>query len=63
MTTALAVDWTPLPADPSLISLAYQHEHPLQAYEFDDTLERWAVTARIDGNILAEDMAARDTAL
>ncbi|MFI2315178.1 hypothetical protein [Streptomyces sp. CB00072] len=59
MTAALAVDRPPLPADPSLVSLAYQHEHPLQAYEFDDTLERWTVTARIDGNILAEDMAAR----
>ncbi|MEU9678389.1 hypothetical protein AB0D92_33440 [Streptomyces parvus] len=40
MTAALAVDRAPLPADPSLISLTYQHEHPLQAYEFDDTLER-----------------------
>ncbi|MFE5098160.1 hypothetical protein ACFRCI_50185 [Streptomyces sp. NPDC056638] len=59
MTTALAVDRPPLPADPSLISLAYQHEHPLQACEFDDTLERWTVTARINADILAEDMAAR----
>ncbi|MEU5416691.1 hypothetical protein [Streptomyces clavifer] len=59
MTTALAVDGPPLPADPSLISLAYQHEHPVQAYEFDDTLERWTVTARIDADILAENMAAR----
>ncbi|WP_331746945.1 hypothetical protein OG923_34525 (plasmid) [Streptomyces halstedii] len=62
MTTALAVDRPPLPADPSLISLAYQHEHPLQAYEFDDTLEVWQVTARIDADILAEDMAARGDA-
>ncbi|MFD7748782.1 hypothetical protein ACFV2V_18915 [Streptomyces sp. NPDC059698] len=53
MTMALAADRLPLPADPSLIILAYQHEHPLQAYEFDDTLERWTVTARIDANILA----------
>ncbi len=48
-----------LPADPSLISLAYHHEHPLRAFEFDDTLEVWTVTARIDADILAEDMAAR----
>ncbi|MET9037327.1 hypothetical protein ACWEQ3_29785 [Streptomyces mirabilis] len=47
-----------LPADPSLISLAYHHEHPLQAYEFVDTLEVWTVTARIDADVLAEDMAA-----
>ncbi|MFE3415477.1 hypothetical protein ACFXMT_46335 [Streptomyces mirabilis] len=47
-----------LPADPSLISLAYHHEHPLQAYEFDDTLEAWTVTACVDADVLAEDMAA-----
>ncbi|MEU6277082.1 hypothetical protein ABZ871_32460 [Streptomyces populi] len=46
-----------LPADPSLISLAYHHEHPLQAFEFDDTLEIWTVTARIDADVLAEDLA------
>lgn len=47
-----------LPADPSLISLGYHHEHPIQPYEFDDTLEVWAVTARIDADVLAEEMAA-----
>jgi GNAT superfamily N-acetyltransferase len=47
-----------LPADPSLISIAYHHEHPVQAYEFEDTLEVWTVTARIDADVLAEDMAA-----
>ncbi|MFJ9821149.1 hypothetical protein ACIRU3_39025 [Streptomyces sp. NPDC101151] len=48
-----------LPADPSLISLAYRHEHPLKVFEFDDTLEVWTVSARIDADILAEDMASR----
>ncbi|MFG2432563.1 hypothetical protein [Streptomyces sp. NPDC048590] len=62
MTTALAVDRPPLPADPSPISLAYQHEHPSQAYGFDDTLERWTVTARIDVDVLGEGMAARGDA-
>ncbi|MBQ1116986.1 hypothetical protein [Streptomyces sp. C3-3] len=62
MTTVLAGDRPPLPADPSLISLACQHEHLLQAYEFDDTLERWAVTARIDADTLADDTAARGDA-
>ncbi|WP_257134994.1 DUF6308 family protein [Streptomyces sp. wa1063] len=62
MTTALAVGRRPLPADPSLISLAYQHEHPLQADKFEDTLERWMVAARIDADVLAQDMAARGDA-
>ncbi|MFD7057495.1 hypothetical protein ACFWBS_57960 [Streptomyces mirabilis] len=57
MTTA-APNIAQLPADPSLISLAYHHEHPLQTYEFVDTLEVWTVTARIDADVLAEDMAA-----
>ncbi|WP_251021936.1 hypothetical protein [Streptomyces sp. ISL-98] len=47
-----------LPADPSLISLAYHHEHPVQVYEFEDTLEEWTVTARIDADVLAEGAAA-----
>jgi hypothetical protein len=47
-----------LPADPSLMALVYQHEHPLRAYEFDDTLGVWTVTARIDADVLAEDLAA-----
>ncbi|MFE7537233.1 hypothetical protein ACMZ5F_27750 [Streptomyces rhizosphaericola] len=59
MTTALAVDRPPLLAARSLISLAYQHEHPLQTYELDDTVERWTGTARIDADILAEDVPAR----
>ncbi|WP_330342682.1 hypothetical protein [Streptomyces sp. NBC_00557] len=58
MTTAMPV-LSRLPADPSLISLAYHHEHHVQAFEFDDTLEVWTVTARIDAVTLAEDMAAR----
>ncbi|MFD9484096.1 hypothetical protein [Streptomyces sp. NPDC059991] len=48
-----------LPADPSLISLAYHHEHPVRSYEFENTLQVWSVTARIDADILAEDLAAR----
>jgi GNAT superfamily N-acetyltransferase len=56
--TIVAPNIAQLPADPSLISLAYHHEHPLQTYEFDDTLEVWTVTARIDADVLAEDMAA-----
>ncbi|KUM84439.1 MULTISPECIES: hypothetical protein [Streptomyces] len=47
-----------LPADPSLIILAYQHEHPVQAYEFENTLEVWTVSARIDADVLAEELAA-----
>ncbi|MFI5555737.1 hypothetical protein [Streptomyces sp. NPDC051738] len=47
-----------LPADPSLISLVYHHEHPVQAYEFENTLEVWTVSARIDADVLAEDLAA-----
>ena len=47
-----------LPADLSLISLAYHHEHPVQAYEFENTLEVWTVSARIDADVLAEDLAA-----
>ncbi|MCX5261712.1 hypothetical protein OOK27_47580 [Streptomyces canus] len=31
-----------LVADPSLISLVYQHEHPLQVYEFEDTPSNYA---------------------
>ncbi|MEU1707604.1 hypothetical protein ABZ478_19700 [Streptomyces sp. NPDC005706] len=58
MTTASAVDLPRLPANPSLISLSYHHEHPARAYEFDNTLEAWTVAARIDAAILAEDMAA-----
>lgn len=58
MTTALS-ELARLPADPSLIHLAYHHEHPVEAFEFDDTLEVWTVKARIDADILAEDMAAR----
>lgn len=46
-----------MPANPSLISLAYTHEHPIIPYEFEDTLEVWTVTARIDPDILAEDLA------
>jgi hypothetical protein len=40
-----------------LISLAYHHEHPVQAYEFENTLEVWTVSARIDADVLAEDLA------
>lgn len=47
-----------LAADPSLISPTYHHEHPLKTFEFEDTLEVWTVTARIDADVLAEDMAA-----
>ncbi|MDX3697564.1 hypothetical protein PV726_46740 [Streptomyces europaeiscabiei] len=60
MTTVLD-DVSRLPADPSLISLAYHHEHPLQAFEFDDTLEIWTVTARIDADAAADErLAHRD---
>lgn len=51
-----------LPADPSLISLTYHHEHPLQAFEFDDTLEIWTVTARIDADAAAEELLAHSDA-
>lgn len=47
-----------LPADPSLISLVYHHEHPVQAHEFANTLEVWTVSARIDADVLAEELAA-----
>ena len=61
MTTALP-DLTRLPADPSLISLTYHHEHQLQPFPFDETLEVWSATARIDADVLAEDMAAHGDA-
>ncbi|WP_257137151.1 hypothetical protein [Streptomyces sp. b62] len=57
MTTVLP-EVVRMPADPSLIRLVYHHEHPVEAYEFDDTLEVWTVMARIDADLLAEDMAA-----
>ncbi|MFE9769449.1 hypothetical protein ACFYPC_33855 [Streptomyces sp. NPDC005808] len=60
MVTVVAPQIAQLPVDPSLISLAYQHEHPVQAYEFEDTLEVWTVTARIDADVLAEELAAGD---
>ncbi|MGW4823221.1 hypothetical protein ACWEP4_30680 [Streptomyces sp. NPDC004227] len=47
-----------LPADPSLIHLSYHHQHPVEAFKFDDTLEVWKVKALIDADVLAEDMAA-----
>ncbi|MFC8669019.1 hypothetical protein [Streptomyces sp. NPDC057199] len=56
--TVVALQSAQLLVDPSLISLAYHHEHPVQAYEFEDSLEVWTVTARIDADVLAEDMAA-----
>jgi GNAT superfamily N-acetyltransferase len=46
-------DVSRMPADPSLISLAYHHEHPVRVYEFEDTLEVWTVQARIDAEVLA----------
>ncbi|MFE7647526.1 hypothetical protein [Streptomyces phaeoluteigriseus] len=49
---------TGLPADPSLITLVYQHERPAQAFEFDETLEVWTVNARIDAEVLAEELSA-----
>lgn len=61
MTTALP-EAERLPVDPSLIHLAYRHEHPVEAYEFDDTLEVWNVKALIDADVLAEDMAAHSDA-
>ncbi|MFP8959028.1 hypothetical protein ACLIYP_00360 [Streptomyces nanhaiensis] len=51
-----------LPADPSLISLVYRHEHPVAAQEFSDTLEMWTVTARIDADLLTEEAAATGAA-
>ncbi|MGW4690676.1 hypothetical protein ACWEPM_38170 [Streptomyces sp. NPDC004244] len=59
MTTVLP-EVAPLPADPSLIHLSYHHEHPVFPYGFDETLEVWTVKARIDADVLAEDMAAYD---
>lgn len=47
-----------LPADPSLIHLTYHHQHPVEAFEFDDTLEVWQVVALINADVLVEDMAA-----
>ncbi|MEU1502905.1 hypothetical protein [Streptomyces sp. NPDC005732] len=47
-----------IPADPSLITLGYQHEHPVQPFEFEDTLEVWSVTARIGADVLAEELSA-----
>ncbi|MDT0488176.1 hypothetical protein [Streptomyces doebereineriae] len=55
--TTVAPAIAQLVADPSLISLAYQHEHALQVYEFEDTLEVWTVTARIDADVLAEELS------
>ncbi|GAA3265056.1 hypothetical protein GCM10010469_35240 [Streptomyces labedae] len=45
-----------LPANASLISLACHHVHPLQAFGFDDTLEIWTVTARVDADTAAEEL-------
>ncbi len=56
--TLLAPQIAQLPVDPSLISLVYHHEHPVQAYEFENTLEVWEVSARIDADVLAEELAA-----
>ncbi|MFD1276040.1 hypothetical protein ACFQ51_43425 [Streptomyces kaempferi] len=36
----------------------YQHEHPVQPFAFYDTLEAWRVTARIDADVLAEELSA-----
>ncbi|WP_405467134.1 hypothetical protein [Streptomyces canus] len=55
--TTVAPAIAQLVADPSLISLVYHHEHPLQVYEFEDTLEVWTVTARIDADVLAEELS------
>ncbi|MFI6283024.1 hypothetical protein [Streptomyces sp. NPDC050988] len=57
MTTVLP-EAEQLPADPSLIHLTYHHQHSVEAFEFDDTLEVWKVKALIDADVLAEDMAA-----
>ncbi|MFD7861616.1 hypothetical protein [Streptomyces sp. NPDC059783] len=57
MTTVLP-EVVRLPADPSLIRLTYHHEHSVEADEFDDTLEVWTVKARMDADMLAEEMAA-----
>jgi hypothetical protein len=40
-----------------LVNLVYHHEHPVQAYEFENTLEVWTVSARIDADVLAEELA------
>ncbi|MDU9000786.1 hypothetical protein [Streptomyces mirabilis] len=56
--TTVAPSTDRLSADPSLITLVYQHEHPVQAFEFDDTLEVWTVNARIDADVLAEELSA-----
>ncbi|MFD5814815.1 hypothetical protein [Streptomyces sp. NPDC127038] len=56
--TIIAPSTAQLPADPSLITLLYQHEHLVQGFEFGDTLEVWTVTARIDADVLAEELAA-----
>lgn len=53
-------DLSKLPADPSLISLTYHHEHPVQPLEFEDTLEVWTVNVLIDADVLAEAMADFD---
>ncbi|MFF1657276.1 hypothetical protein [Streptomyces sp. NPDC058255] len=56
--TTVAPSTDRLPADPSRITLVYQHEHPVQPFEFEDTLEVWSVTARIDADVLAEELSA-----
>ncbi|MFF3313615.1 hypothetical protein [Streptomyces sp. NPDC002952] len=56
--TTVAPSTDRLPADPSLITLVYQHEHSVQGFEFDDTLEGWKVNARIDADVLAEELSA-----
>ncbi|WP_327411301.1 hypothetical protein OG458_41945 (plasmid) [Streptomyces sp. NBC_01281] len=56
--TIIAPNSVRLPADPSLITLTYQHEHLVQGFEFDETLEVWTVTARIDADTLAEALSA-----
>lgn len=60
--TSVLPDLTRMPADPSLISLGYHHEHTLEAFEFDDTLEVWTVTMRIDADVLAESLAVHSDA-
>ncbi|MFE2970555.1 hypothetical protein ACFXKC_44450 [Streptomyces sp. NPDC059340] len=56
--TTVAPSTDRLSADPWLITLVYQHEHPVQPFEFDDTLEVWTVNARIDADVLAEELSA-----
>ena len=36
-----------LPGGPARLRLAYTHDHPIEPYDFEDTLEQWHVSVRL----------------